>query len=567
MNTSSIKVYEERNSIYTLGEELHFNIPPSVLMINPLETYLKFNIAVGSTAALPVSGLASNENYLKLLLNNKIGAVSLIKEMTISTGNGSVVIEQIDNYNRLSRLIDGYTDNHTMEEKKRIFEGADNVRAQAHNLLYTSSNTSNDAMAMKKIEVVLPLRLSGIFSNKQPFPSYLTSGLKVRILLEDDIFKVLRCASSGLGSSEATPNKALQNVAVGYEEDFGDFRVYDSSSQTSATQAAIEIVNTYGDAIDGGGINVNCVGIEGADALDSSPFNVGQKIIISGLTPSASADIDSNGNCVAIIEAIDYSGGRMEIEFKNTKDFDGNTSANVHVRVATQEMSVVGGVNIFGSDVKPSVQLSDVEFIVGSVTPTPEQIKSLESKVTSTGYAFDFQTYTDFMINNNAGSTFISNSILCNFQRAKAILSAWEVLGKSKVYRDNLTSPVDNRVAPSSYQYIINNLLVPNQKVQLERFQRTRAQSGGWNQGAIMEMEGALEALGFTTRNLSDIDGNIFIGRSLSKYGHTYNMSQNQGDLRLNVQFTTQNENLLFHNWVGYMKKLIINKNGISVSS
>ena len=115
MNTSQIKVYEERNSTYNLGEELHFHIPQSVLMLNPLETFLKFNIAVGASTALDVDGLASNQNYLKLLLNNKIGAVALIKELTISTGTGNVVVEQIDNYNRLSRLIDGYTDNHTMD--------------------------------------------------------------------------------------------------------------------------------------------------------------------------------------------------------------------------------------------------------------------------------------------------------------------------------------------------------------------------------------------------------------------------------------------------------------------
>tara|TARA_R100000231_G_scaffold37543_2_gene32928 strand:- start:891 stop:2591 length:1701 start_codon:yes stop_codon:yes gene_type:complete len=566
MNTSQIKVYEERNSIYTLGEELHFFIPQSVLMINPLETFLKFNIAVGSTTELDdTTGIASNENYLKLLLNDKIGAVSLIKELTITSGNGGVVLEQIDNYNRLSRLIDGYTDNHTMEEKKRIFEGADHVRAQEHNLLYNSTNTTDEAMTMKKIEVVIPLRLSGLFNNKQPFPSYLTGGLKVRILLEDDIYKVVRGASSGTGAEEAPVNKALQNTAVGYEENLGDFRVYDSTNLNGVTPE-LNIVNTYNEAIAGDAVNSNCVAIEGSNALSSSPFNVGQKIIISGLTPST-GDIDANGNCVAIIDELGYSNGRFEIEFKNAIDFSGNTSDNVHVRVATQNMEVSNGTNVFGSDVKPTVQLSDMEFIVGSVTPTPQQIKQLESKVMSGGYAFDFQTFRDFMINNNAGSTFISNSILCKFKRAKAILSAYEVLGKSKVYRDNLTSPVDNRVAPSSYQYIINNILTPNQKVGLSRYQRNRGQNGGWEQGHIMEFESALESLGYTVRNLTNIDGNLMIARALSKYGHTYNLAQNQGDLRLNIEFTTQNENLLYHNWVGYIKTVVINKSGIVVLS
>tara|TARA_R100001163_G_scaffold32976_1_gene25557 strand:- start:10087 stop:11778 length:1692 start_codon:yes stop_codon:yes gene_type:complete len=563
MNTSQIKVYEERNSTYNLGEELHFHIPQSVLMLNPLETFLKFNIAVGASTALDVDGLASNQNYLKLLLNNKIGAVALIKELTISTGNGNVVIEQIDNYNRLSRLIDGYTDNHTMDEKKRIFEGADNVRSQTHNLLYTSTNATGNQMLMKKIEVVIPLRLSGIFSNKQPFPSYLTGGLKVRILLEEDIFKVLRGASSGTGAEEALTNKALQNVAVGYSENLGNFRIDDGGGALVAPgQQAFDIVDNYTDAIAGDAVNANCVAIEGdanGGSLDSSPFNVGQRIIVSQGTPNQ-GDFDADGKFTALIDQIVYSAGnKFQIVMKNTKNLAGNASRNLQITIDTNDGN--------GNAIKPNVVLSDMEFIVGSVQPTPQQIKALESKVSSGGYAFDFQTYRDFMINNNAGSTFISNSILCNFKRAKAILSAWEVLGTSRVFRDNLTSPVDNRVAPSSYQYIINNILVPNQKVGLSRFQRNRGQSGGWEQGAIMELEGALEALGYTVRNLTDVDGNLLIGRALSKYGHTYNLAENQGDLRLNVEFTTQTENLLYHNWVGYMKTLVINKNGINVFS
>ena len=85
MNTSQIKVYEDRNSVYNLGEELIFHIPSSVLLMNPLETFLKFNVQVGLTTALDgVSGLADDNNYLKLLFNQTIGCASLIKELTLS---------------------------------------------------------------------------------------------------------------------------------------------------------------------------------------------------------------------------------------------------------------------------------------------------------------------------------------------------------------------------------------------------------------------------------------------------------------------------------------------------
>ena len=44
--TSSIKIFEERNTTYTLGEELRFLIPKSVLAINAMQTYICANIEV-----------------------------------------------------------------------------------------------------------------------------------------------------------------------------------------------------------------------------------------------------------------------------------------------------------------------------------------------------------------------------------------------------------------------------------------------------------------------------------------------------------------------------------------
>ena len=46
MDTSSVKVYELRNSVYETngGGELIFRIPPSVALINQKETFLKFSL-------------------------------------------------------------------------------------------------------------------------------------------------------------------------------------------------------------------------------------------------------------------------------------------------------------------------------------------------------------------------------------------------------------------------------------------------------------------------------------------------------------------------------------------
>ena len=69
--TSSIKIFEERNTTYSLGEELRFLIPKSVLAINSLQTFITMNIEVTSEVANAYA------------LNEQIGAEALVKQLRI----------------------------------------------------------------------------------------------------------------------------------------------------------------------------------------------------------------------------------------------------------------------------------------------------------------------------------------------------------------------------------------------------------------------------------------------------------------------------------------------------
>ncbi len=385
MNTSQIKVYEERNTEYKLGDELHFHIPQTVLMINPLETFLKFNINVGTVGAGTLNaGKVDPDHYYKLILNSKIGAAAFIKELTITATNGNRVLEQFDNYNRLSRAICGIADNSTESNKRKLFEGAGELVAGENAQLYSAGSAT--VLNNRKIEVCVPLKLSGLFNNSQPLPSYLLGGLHVRILLENDLYKVMSSASIGYGWNKS--DKTHQSIQAGFVNDTG-FRTDPATVLNAAGQASLTLANTLAEA--NTAANAPPAGdqfvigslayVEGVSDtnIHAHPFAVGQTIIVSGLYttgPSvASPDIEVD------ITSIENDGGRLKINFAAT-DFsaNGGNAARIYIKPPATN---------------PIPNISDMELVVGTVSPTGKQIQALESAVSSKGYAYEFQTYRD----------------------------------------------------------------------------------------------------------------------------------------------------------------------------
>ena len=110
-NTSSILIYEERNTTYTLGEELRFMIPKSVLAINPMSSYICCNIEVTSELANAYA------------LNEQCGAELLIKQVRILSQDGSAVLEEISDYNKIKRVLSYYGNNKTDDNMNKLFQG------------------------------------------------------------------------------------------------------------------------------------------------------------------------------------------------------------------------------------------------------------------------------------------------------------------------------------------------------------------------------------------------------------------------------------------------------------
>jgi len=542
MATSSQIVFEERNSNAGLGQTIRFSVPQSIALINPQQCYLKFNLVVGSTkgkVALPNGTQADESHWFPWTLGEG-GAANLIRNLTIRS-NG-VTIEQITDYNRLNRILVNYIKNPTQKNMDKLYKGSDTQKVKRVNTLSRRSVTAgvseaNFTQENMEIEVCLPLELSGILNNSQPYPNMIAP-LEVEILLEDEVYNVISAQGGQLGGEAANfeSDKDLQNTVGGYRNNTITYKV-DGTITGNQTSLDLLVTNDAGS---------NLYQEVTAETCANLPFYNGQECTIEC----------SQGNVEIVINTVqkDAASGRLQLNF-NSVDFGGNTTPNpfIYINVPTS---------------KPTMTLKELQLVVGTVSPSPQQMKAIDSAVrTGDGYGYSYKSYAHLPVNMSAGALQTSTLINSRYRFCKAILSFWENVGSVKyVEKENLLCEIDSNVLPTSYQYRIAGLNVPNREVDISRFQRTRAQPGSYGAVAMKELEQTLACCGYELADYSNADGCFLFGRGLvpPKTQFTYDMSKDE-ETRLNMKFSAQSQSLLNHNYICHLKELQIGKNGVQV--
>jgi hypothetical protein len=548
MNTASNIIFEERNTNVGLGEVIRFRLPPDLKIINTQETYLKFNMVVGSQAltrkqsGFAVGNRADVEYQMAWVCDH---ASNLIKNLTLKDGSSGTIIEQITDYNRLHQVLRPFIQNTSMKNLDKLYCGSDTQKVVLKNKLTTrtidgaGASTEGETQQNNEVEVLLALDLSGLLNNAQPLPVMMfPNGIEVEILLEEDAYKVIHAQSdqSGPEATNYADQKGLQNVNAGYRT---GFKYATDGLQNGVVDFILvkKITNARNDNAFTGDVS--------ATTTADHPFYNGQTLTFEAST----GDVD------AIINNIELDGAsnQLKIDIVNTS-FAGNTTTDMPVYIKNSDLT------------KPQITLSELQMVVGTIDPTPQQMSQLEGSMKG-GYSYPYKTYNDFPVNQNSGALQVSNLINCRYRMAKSIISFWEDVGSSTdIDKVNLLPVLNSSVVPSSYQYKIQGLLVPQREVDLTAINRNRTQTSAWNCVRIKELEQALQACGFAVRSLEDQDGVAVFGRALvpAGSGFTHDLS-NDSETRLLIKYTTQNASLLQHNFICSNKSLVISGNGVEV--
>ena len=193
---TKVAIPAENNLSFKAGGKINITIPPTVKFFQPKESFLKFDYIIDGVPT----------NTCKLQLDAELGGQVLIRDIRIfSGGAGSVLLEEIQNYNVITAVRYDYESDETLRNKRALTEGAttwsNNTRSTrgttqtdlanvTHNPNHqpyeggATTKTGIDPPVQRKVSCLLPLH-TGIFQNDRVFPSLLTEGLRLEILLED----------------------------------------------------------------------------------------------------------------------------------------------------------------------------------------------------------------------------------------------------------------------------------------------------------------------------------------------------------------------------------------------
>mgnify|MGYP003675970909 FL=1 len=572
----SVIVFDEKRSSYTKGQEIRIKIPAtSCPVISARDTYLRFRVLLSHDGA-------GADARMPMMLNSLVGGAGLIRTLSIYAMRDNTLLEQIDNYALLAYLQAYYGDSENDKNIKALTEGAVSNKEKIRNPFYSVEEDGDGYKigGYKEVEICLPLKLSGLLSPEaynRSLPNVALGGLEIRILLENDVNKVLQFATGKAGDGAyndslcyaeagSTPpsNPCARNGSLGVVANGATMTPITLTNSAGAnTSAQARTYNYFSGAFDNAidhmgypSVDVGAVNDGGYQFVNEYlPYFIDQRLVV-GTTANGSFNAPTGRiTAINVVEA----GGEDNISFVT----DGAGAVNAD---AAGGIVAGGAVCINVPDQTYDFTISQVQMVVGVLQTPPEYVSALLNKSnTSAGVSMDIKSFNNYQVNQNAGVTKSSLFIPMNERRCYSLLCVPEDLATRPIYADSLRPAVEE---PSQYHFIISNMRVPNRSVELGRIVEEDRATNSFSRNEPVhskELEDALNNCGVRVNNLDRSNFCFTIGRALSRYGHTFNAQDLAGEVRLNVEYTAQTKNLLWNNYVCCLKKITTNANGVSV--
>ena len=369
----------------------------------------------------------------KAAVSQKAGIYSLFRSITISTGDGSQVLETLDNYGFLQALKYYYEKTETKENLAVLHEGKPNkmyiddsscnqyLDATNFNNEYdTASPNSNKLDVYKQLELVVPIYLSGLLYQDNVLPNIALRGLRIKIEL-NNIETIMQVVTAPLYELDAGQNVLNSVDGGGYSGTTG----YAAYGTNNSGQEVLNLKNAN-DLVTGNNKRV-------LSAVSDNPphlFQIGQAITIAG------------HDTVYKVKNVEVNGQRLKLTLNQslTDAVDDDTNVSINTDVQYNDM---------GFD------MSSVRFNVSTVEPPKGYLENVVKQMNSGKMNFDIVTYTDYA--RNVSSNSLHNNIPLNARnkRCKSLITIPQANNANSVTTDSFEPAMDSStVAPSSYQYI-----------------------------------------------------------------------------------------------------------------
>ena len=502
----------EHQKEYVENQIIKFDIPSFYGYVDPRQSFLRMNIELTGTA--------------KLQLSKHLGAQSLISAIRIYDHSNSQLLENLENYGELVKVLNRYGNNETLSNQQQLLEAQDkldkNDRLELENALFFNQQGRGDTTATSlvttkylvndnKVQVAMKLH-SGILGGDKVFPINAFGGLRVEIEL----------------------NRAEKAIMMA---DYGKGVLNDSGVMIVADTHAPTITLATGAGPK--------VALEISGNPDECPFVVGQKVYFIN---------DADAEQSLTITEIKPTGDSATTTLTFASFSPGATAVGKKVYLKVADITGVG------------FKLSDVELCLKQVNPPQSYIDDMVKQMGSDeGLNLDIKTF-DLVRNNIIAGQIVNEQPIRSFsQRVYSVLSLLTLNDSDTIGDDSFRSLTDKL---QRYSYAIDGKKNPNRDVDVELTTRTLVvgtpSTYHINQQAAFELHKSLESCGLTIRNLP-LKSDFLIGRAMGRYGGVYNIKDHNLTLRTQFDSTQKSANILCLNYLCSLRRLNVSNKGIMV--
>lgn len=413
---------------YSSGGRILIEIPAGengLEFFQPKETYLKFDVKIQDATNCP-----------KLQLDDVIGAQVLIKNIRISSGGArNLLLEEIQDYNVLTRIKYDYESNENLRNKRHMTEGVSGYNGQNAGECGTTKSSANNtsknnyfhpletaptlswgASNQKTCKVLLPLN-TGIFNNDKIFPIGLTEGLRIEIDLEDkkNVFRQMdtmnprRCIRNNpvFHSTDGTAASTAEWAATGPSP---GARVHDSFyvMRANGNQQYEDLPFHKGQKI-GFVDGTLSTGMITDDVFEINGSTTRKAPVITAISASATADGGNGLWKITLDHSYDNQSGTVVIQPNQ-----GHTNATRFYVVDLD--AELGGAS-------PSYLISNVEMIVQQIGMPAGYTGKMRSMMKEGGVMnYDFLSFTNYKYSQLLSDRVMNMRLPIGNSRAKAVL-------------------------------------------------------------------------------------------------------------------------------------------------
>ena len=569
---------------YSAGQKVQINIPPSIDFFQPKETYLKFDVALTGASA----------GARRLFLDAETGGQVLIRDIRIySGGAGRILLEEYQNYNVLTALKYDYETNDNYKKKRALTEGCQvyesacrsthgGKKSQANGCRknpyftnpatsLTSDTTAHDDDQRDSVKCLLPIN-TGIFQSDRVFPSMLTEGLIIEIILEINT-NVFRQLDTTLQFRDPIQNPVFQSVDGSGSDVTGAI----GATPGAAINGSFKTFYLRRDNQQGtGGVVGNC------------PFVVGQNVVLSDIDNSETIVASASGTAQTTITSIVWDTSTTPDMLLVTVNASMYSTTGAVIKPNTCVLSQDPRLTTY----TPTYTLSNTELIVQQVV-MPDGFKARMMSMLKEGGTlnYDFLSATNYKFSQLAGDTVANIRLPVNESRAKSVLMIptdatsypkEQAMNASGTYFIEHGGDVDGHVVDNlvcstrsglvgicdyinNYQILYDGKLNPTRPVPCGLISNRIS----IEQQPLIELEKALAMGGIHPLSFSKFRENWCIGRALTLQDGVVDLRGK--DFSLQVQYDTPGagekpaKNKLWMNWVCHLRRIVVKGDAISI--